>query len=114
MVIVDDDPTFRRLLRRLLAEDGLDVVGEAAHAGEAIEVVPEVRPEIVLVDVHLPDLDGFALAHRLRDSGAAIILISSRPAHEYRRRIAAAPARGYLAKEHLSGPAILALAGCEP
>jgi two-component system nitrate/nitrite response regulator NarL len=114
VVIVDDDPTFRRLLRRLLAEDGLDVVGEAAHAGEAIAVVPAIRPEIVLVDVHLPDLDGFALAHELRDSGAAIILISSRPAGEFRRRIAAAPARGYIAKEQLSGPAILALAGREP
>ena len=65
VLLVDDDPTFRRLARRLLAANGLDVVGEAGSVGEAVAMALDVRPQAALVDVDLPDGDGFELAGRL-------------------------------------------------
>ena len=65
VLVVDDDPTFRRLARRVLAAHGLDVVAEAGTVADALLTAAEVRPSAALVDVELPDGDGFALAGRL-------------------------------------------------
>jgi CheY-like chemotaxis protein len=62
---VDDDPTFRRLARLLLADHGLVVVAEAGSVADALSTARRVKPAGVLVDVELPDGDGFELASRL-------------------------------------------------
>jgi CheY-like chemotaxis protein len=65
VLVVDDDPTFRGLARRLLAANGLAVVAEAGSVAEALSSAMEARPDAALVDVELPDGDGFELAGRL-------------------------------------------------
>jgi DNA-binding NarL/FixJ family response regulator len=65
VIIVDDDPTFRLLARRLLTEAGLLVAGEAENVAEGLSVAQELKPDAALVDVGLPDGDGFGLARQL-------------------------------------------------
>jgi len=65
VLIVDDDPIFRALARRLLTAVGLVVVGEAGNVAEGLSVAEELRPSAALVDVGLPDGDGFGLASQL-------------------------------------------------
>jgi DNA-binding NarL/FixJ family response regulator len=65
VLVVDDDPAFRRLAHRLLAAFGLAVAGEADSVASAIAAAESLRPGAVLVDVGLPDGDGIALAGRL-------------------------------------------------
>lgn len=110
VAVVDDHAGFRATLRRLLEADGWDVVGEAADGATAIAIVPAMEPDLVLVDVGLPDVDGFAVAERLvRDARLTVVLISSREAAAYEHRIAASPARGFLAKADLDGNALRTL-----
>jgi DNA-binding NarL/FixJ family response regulator len=112
VLIVDDHVAFRSLARSLLEAEGFEVVGEASDGGSAIDTVLRLRPDIVLLDVQLPDLDGFAVAERLaavdRDR-PVVVLVSSRDASSYRRRLAATPARGFITKSQLSGSALSAL-----
>jgi DNA-binding NarL/FixJ family response regulator len=65
VLVVDDDPVFRRLARRTLTADGLAVVGEADTVAAAMAAAESLRPEAVLVDVGLPDGDGVTLAGEL-------------------------------------------------
>jgi DNA-binding NarL/FixJ family response regulator len=65
ILVVDDDPAFRKLARRLLTAAGLTVVGEADSASAAMIVAKAMEPDAVLVDVDLPDRDGITLAHEL-------------------------------------------------
>ena len=105
VLIVDDHAGFRAGARALLTADGYEVVGEAADGEAALEAVRRLGPEIVLLDIQLPGLDGFAVADRLagEPEGPAVVLISSRGAGAYRRRLASSPARGFIAKTELSG-----------
>ena len=111
VLIVDDHPSFRASARALLEAEGFDVVGEAADGEEAIAEARRLRPDVVLLDVQLPDVDGFAIAERLTADGspAAVVLISSREAAAYGPRLEAAPAKGFIAKRKLSGEALAAL-----
>ena len=111
VLIVDDHEAFRAGARALLEADGFVVVGEAADGRAAIEAMGRLRPEVVLLDVQLPDIDGFAVAERLAAAAdpPAVILISTRSGHAYRRRLAASPARGFIAKAELSGACLAAL-----
>jgi DNA-binding NarL/FixJ family response regulator len=111
VLIVDDHPSFRAIARRLLEADGYDVVGEAADGRSALEAVRELRPEIVLLDVQLPDLDGFDVAARLTNGGGgpAVVLTSSRDAANVEPFAAACGARGFVTKSELSGEALAAL-----
>jgi CheY-like chemotaxis protein len=65
VLIVDDHAAFRASARALLQAEGFDVVGEAANGAAAVEAVAALRPEIVLLDIQLPDLDGLAVAEQL-------------------------------------------------
>lgn len=110
-LIVDDHPGFRAIARRLLEGEGYEVVGEAKDAAAALTAVQETRPEFVLLDVQLPDLDGFELTERLiaLDRELRIVLTSSREAEAYGRRVATSSARGFVPKAGLSGETLAAL-----
>ena len=108
MVVVDDHAGFRESVREMLQIDGFVVVGEAADAAEAMVAVTALRPEVVLLDVQLPDLDGFATAARIAalPDPPAVVLISSRDAATYGAQVGLAPARGFIEKRDLSGAAL--------
>jgi DNA-binding NarL/FixJ family response regulator len=111
VLIVDDHDGFRESASALLEAEGFAVVGEAADGVEALAAVERLRPEIVLLDVQLPDVDGFTIAKRLAagSNPPRVVLISSREAAAYGPRLLAAPTRGFLTKRELSGAALAAL-----
>ncbi|HET8955848.1 MAG TPA: response regulator transcription factor [Solirubrobacterales bacterium] len=113
VLIVDDHPSFRASARRMLEASGYAVVGEAADGAAAIAAVGELGPDLVLLDVQLPDLDGFEVAARLQALGtdAEIVLTSSRDRCEFGSAIEESPARGFIGKSELSGPALAELVG---
>jgi DNA-binding NarL/FixJ family response regulator len=111
LYIVDDHRTFRRAARRVLERAGFDVVGEAGDGESAIDAIHELRPDVVLLDVTLPGIDGFEVASRLTANGnsPAIVITSSRDEADFGPRVDESGARGFLHKAELSGPAIHAL-----
>jgi DNA-binding NarL/FixJ family response regulator len=113
VLIVDDHPGFRSFARRLLEADGFTVVGEAGDGRTAVEQAARLRPELVLLDVMLPDADGFAVARQLAEdvAEATVVLTSSREADDFGGRLGRSPARGFIHKDELSGAALAALAG---
>ena len=113
MLIVDDHDGFRESARALLEAEGFTVVGDAADGAAAMAEAARLRPDVVLLDIQLPDADGFAVAGRLAvaPDPPRVVLISSREAAAYGPRMAAAPVCGFLAKRELSGAALAALVG---
>jgi DNA-binding NarL/FixJ family response regulator len=111
VLIVDDHPSFRTSARRMLETDGYEVVGEAADGGSAIDAVQELRPDVVLLDIRLPDVDGFQIAELLAANGAApaIVLTSSRDRSDFGYEIEASAAHGFIPKSELSAEAITLL-----
>ena len=111
VLIVDDHAEFRASASELLQAEGFDVVGAAGDGRRAVELVLRLRPQVVLLDVQLPDRDGFAVAERLAEEAQPpqVVLISSRDAVAYGRRLAGAPVRGFIAKRDLTGAALAAL-----
>jgi two-component system nitrate/nitrite response regulator NarL len=111
VLIVDDHAGFRSMARALLEADGFDVAGEAADGAAAIVAAATLRPDLVLLDIHLPDLDGFAVCARIaaRDHPPRVVLTSSRAASVYRRRLATSSALGFIAKDELTAAGLLAL-----
>lgn len=111
VLIVDDHAGFRAGARALLEADGFEVIGEAADGAAALDAADRLRPQVVLLDIRLPDLDGFAVAERLA-AGArppAVVFVSSRGVEGFRRRLAASEARGFIAKAELTGECLAAL-----
>ncbi|MDN5855889.1 MAG: response regulator transcription factor [Actinomycetia bacterium] len=108
VVVVDDHASFRSMARQVLAADGFLVVGEASGGAEAIRTCGELRPDLVLLDVQLPDLDGFAVAAALTAGvePPAVVLVSTRSRLDYGSRIEECGARGFVAKAELSGEAV--------
>jgi DNA-binding NarL/FixJ family response regulator len=113
VLIVDDHAAFRASARALLQAEGFEVIGEATDGAGAVAAVAVLRPEIVLLDIQLPDLDGLAVAEQLAAASdpPAVVLISSRDAAAYGPRLQAAPARGFIPKSGLSGEALAAMVG---
>jgi len=111
VLIVDDHEGFRGIARGLLEAEGFEVVGEAADGESAIIEAKRLRPQFVLLDVQLPDIDGFEVASRLDEAGEppVVVLTSSRDARSYRRRVALSTARAFIPKAELSGDALAAL-----
>ncbi|MBV9915138.1 MAG: response regulator transcription factor [Solirubrobacterales bacterium] len=111
VLLVDDHDGFRRWARRVLEDEGLRIVAEAADVAQALDRAQEVQPDIALVDVHLPDGDGFGLAEHLAafDDPPAVVLTSSHDPAELQPLIARSPARGFVVKDALSRAAIEAL-----
>jgi two-component system response regulator EvgA len=111
VLVVDDHPSFRRCARALLASEGFEVVGEAEDGNSALALTAELDPDLVLLDIQLPDISGFEVASRLHetDPELAIILVSSRDRSAYGSMIGIAGARGFITKGDLSGAALARL-----
>src|SRR5687768_16499569 len=111
VLIVDDHPSFRGTAKTLLESEGFDVVGEAADGASAIEAAMSLRPDVVLLDVHLPDINGFKVAATLTRNGgrSAVVMTSSRDARDFGPLVEQIGARGFIAKAELSGATLSAL-----
>ncbi|MFL5950721.1 MAG: response regulator transcription factor [Gaiellaceae bacterium] len=110
VLVVDDHPGFRRLARRTLELSGFRVA-EAVDGAEALTEAARLRPDVVLLDIQLPDVDGFAVARSLAetDCPAPVVLTSTREAADYGDRIGRSSAVAFLPKTALSGAALRAL-----
>lgn len=108
ILIVDDHPSFRRCARALLEADGFAVVGEAEDGEGALSAIDSLRPDVVLLDVQLPDMNGFAVLERLDTDGKdpQVVLVSSREASDYNGLISSSGARGFISKAELTGAAV--------
>ena len=111
VLIVDDHPGFRECARALLEDEGFEVVGEAENGVAALRAARELAPDLVLLDVQLPDFDGFEVAARLTGNGTSpvVVLTSSRDAADFGPLVAQCGARGFVPKSELSGSALAAL-----
>jgi DNA-binding NarL/FixJ family response regulator len=113
VLIVDDHPSFRGIARTLLESEGFEVIGEVADGASAIDAASLLRPDVILLDVHLPDLDGFEVAATLTENGRAcsVVMTSSHDVHDFGRLVEQSGALGFIAKDKLSGASLTALLG---
>ena len=112
ILIVDDDRRFRKIARALLESQGFEVVGEAEDGHGALAAVAGLEPDVVLLDVQLPDLDGLEVASRLtaEDGAPAVVLTSTREESDFGRQLLDhCGARGFVPKDELSGARIAEL-----
>ena len=111
VLIVDDHPSFRASARTLLELEGFDVVGEAADGASGLDLAEALRPDLVLLDIALPDTNGFDVAERLADGPSKVIVTSSREQRDLGRRLGRSGALGFVPKDKLSGAALNELLG---
>ena len=110
MLIVDDHPSFRASARAILEADGFTVVGEAVDGAAGLAALRRLRPDVVLLDVQLPDMTGFDVCIECGDlERTSIVLTSSRDATDFGSLIESSGARGFVPKAELSGAAVVAL-----
>jgi DNA-binding NarL/FixJ family response regulator len=111
ILLIDDHAAFRTQARALLAADGFSVIGEAVDGVSGLEAVRTLRPDVVLLDIGLPDIEGFEVARELAVTGppSFVVLTSSREASDYGPRLTSSRAVGFITKDELSGAAIRAL-----
>jgi CheY-like chemotaxis protein len=111
VLILDDHAGFRLSARRILEADGYEVIGEAGDGRSAIEAALRLRPKVVLLDVNLPDMDGFEVARQLAQSDPprpAIVLTSSHDREDFGDSLPASSAAGFVPKDELTGAAVAA------
>ncbi|MGZ5312055.1 MAG: response regulator [Solirubrobacterales bacterium] len=108
VLIVDDHAGFRASARRVLEAGGYSVIAEAADGSSGVSAAAESRPDLALVDVQLPDFDGFEVTRRLRESGEPpeVVLISSHERADLGSLVEASGARGFVSKADLSAAAL--------
>ena len=111
VLIVDDHAGFRSAARAFLEAGGFEVVGEAADGRSALDAIRLLQPDVVLLDVKLPDIDGFAVAAAIPVGGPQVVFTSSRGIASYRRRLAANAAWSFIPKGELTVEALSAVAG---
>jgi CheY-like chemotaxis protein len=113
VLVVDDHPSFRRFASRLLQAAGFSVVDEAGDGASALDAVRRLRPDVVLLDVLLPDTTGFEVAEQLSadPEGPVVVLTSSRSADDFGCSVARSSARGFIAKKDLTASAVAAVVG---
>jgi DNA-binding NarL/FixJ family response regulator len=111
VLIVDDHADFRASARALLELQGFAVVGDAADGRTGLDAAERLRPDVVLLDIQLPDMDGFEVAERLAATPDAprVVLVSSRRRSAYETRLPDAPVAGFVGKHELSGAALAAI-----
>src|SRR5262245_41071704 len=108
VLVVDDHASFRSCASALLAAEGFEVVGQAESGADALALSAELEPELVLLDIQLPDIDGFEVARRLlaRDAEVKIVLVSSRDRSATGPAAQESGALGFIWKGDLSGVAL--------
>jgi DNA-binding NarL/FixJ family response regulator len=114
VLIVDDHPSFRASARRMLEAYGYEVIGEAGDGGAALLAAGRLRPEIVLLDVRLPDVNGFEVARSLVECAGPAPLVILTSSHDYAdlsEAIGTSGACGFIPKGELTGTAVSALVG---
>ena len=109
VVIVDDHERFRAQAAELLRLERFTVVGDSDTAAGGVELSRRLTPDVVLLDIGLPDASGFDIVPVMRAFGVAVVLTSSRSATDYGRRVADSGAKGFITKEELTGEAIRSL-----
>jgi DNA-binding NarL/FixJ family response regulator len=111
VLIVDDHPSFRASARAVLVAEGFDVVGEADDGASALEAARELSPDVILMDVQLPDANGFDLCEFLCLTGpeTSVVLTSSRDPSDYKGLIESSHARGFITKADFSGETLRAV-----
>ncbi len=111
VLIVDDHPGFRARARALLESEGFVVLAEAEDGASGVRLAAELSPRVVLLDVQLPDMDGFEVAAGISAAqvDAQIVLVSSRDGSEFGELVAKSGARGFIPKAELSGAGLMAL-----
>jgi DNA-binding NarL/FixJ family response regulator len=112
VLIVDDHPSFRASARAMLESEGFVVIGEAEDGAGALRAVEELAPDVVVLDIQLPDMSGFDICAELEQRGGPppdIILVSSRDVSDYGELVASSCACGFVAKGDLSGDLVAAL-----
>lgn len=105
VLIVDDHSGFRRAAAKLLVAEGFEVVGYAVDGSSALSMAADLHPDVLLLDVQLPDISGFEVARRLAtcDGSTAIVLVSTRESSDYGNEVQAAPVKGFITKAELCG-----------
>lgn len=103
-LIVDDSAAFRDAARAMLERGGIEVVGTACDAAEAMRCVEELHPDVALVDVDLGSDSGFDVAEQM--TGVPVILTSTHDEQDFADLIAASPALGFLPKLALTPSAV--------
>lgn len=108
VLVIDDHAGFRRGARMLLEQGPFSVVGEAADAASGVLAAKQLRPDIVLLDIVLPDSDGFAVLDVLLGGPTppAVVLMSTRDASDYGRRVERSGAKGFIQKARLGVKAL--------
>ncbi len=116
VLIVDDHDSYRAIARQLLTSEGFDVVGESPDGRSAVADAARLQPEVVLLDVQLPDVDGFEVARRLAELPfpPTVVLCSSREASDYGGQVTQATVNGFISKADLSGTRLAALVRSQP
>jgi len=111
ILIIDDDPRFRTQACDVLEADGFVVIGQAVDGASGLEAAQSLRPDFVLLDIGLPDVEGFEVARAviLNLPPPVVVLTSSRDARAYGRRLTNGHFLGFIPKERISGAAIRAL-----
>jgi DNA-binding NarL/FixJ family response regulator len=110
ILIIDDHTAFRVQARAILEADGFSVIGEAADGTSGLAAARTLRPDLVLLDIGLPDVEGFEVARALAADGPPpfVVLTSSRDASAYGPRLSSSRVLGFVPKDELSGAAIRA------
>jgi DNA-binding NarL/FixJ family response regulator len=116
VLIVDDNGAFRAAARQLLERGGFDVVAEAGDGADGVRSARELAPDLAIVDVQLPDQDGFEVAERLGalEPAPDVILTSSLDGADFGALVASSPALGFIPKAELSVRAVEALLAPSP
>jgi len=109
VLIVDDHAGFRASARKLLEGEGFEVVGEAGDGATALRAARDLAPDLLLLDVALPDVSGYEVASRLAGEPPRVVLVSSRDQQDLGRRVLESGALGFIPKDRLTGEAIHAL-----
>jgi DNA-binding NarL/FixJ family response regulator len=111
VLVVDDHESFRRVAKMLLETEGYDVIGEAKDGTEGLRAARELAPDWVLLDIQLPDIDGFDVAARLtaQEDAPSVILTSSQDGDDFGMLIRRCGARGFIPKAEITGARVQAL-----
>ena len=113
LLIVDDHEEFRVTAGALLSNGRFELAGDAPDGESAIEAVEVLHPDVVLLDVQLPGIDGIEVAHRLAlmPDAPDVVLMSARKPSDYGTRLTEAPACGFIPKHQLSGATLSEVLG---